>query len=87
MLVCALGKLSPSIIHCGTGARRSREEYLSEVEFVSTDNDFNGIMAGYGTKPGSMNGNNGFHRANFETGRDCGSPSRIDDTLVYKLVI
>lgn len=84
--VCALGTLSPSIIHCGTGARRSREEYLAEVEFVSTDNEFNGIMSGYGTKAAGSNGNNGFHRVNFESGRDCGSPSRVDDTLVYKFV-
>lgn len=85
IIVCALGTLSPSIIHCGTGARRSREEYLAEVEFVSTDNEFNGIMSGYGLKPGAVNGNGGgFHRVNFESGRDCGSPSRVDDALVYK---
>lgn len=88
--VCALGALSPPSIQCGTGARRSREEYLAEVEFVSTDQDLNGLFNGYGAK---LNGNggitvtgngNGFNRVNFETGKDCGSPARVDDALVYK---
>lgn len=61
---------------------------MAEVEFVSsTDNEFNGIMSGYGMKPGGATGNGGFHRVNFESGRDCGSPSRIEDALVYKWAI
>ena len=99
-----MGTLSPQTIQCGTGARRSREEYLAEVEFVSTDQEINGIN-NYMTKHvnnninNNNNGitsgidtagvhgygyNNGLHRVNFESGKDCGSPVRIDDALVYK---
>lgn len=83
-IVCALGTLSPPSIHCGTGARRSREEYLAEVEFVSTDQELNGLLNGYSQKINNNPNANGFGRVNFETGKDCGSPARVDDALVYR---
>lgn len=74
---------------------------MSEVEFVNTDQEINGLLNSYGGKinaigsslsssgmisidehTGLMNG--GFNRVNVESGRDCGSPARVDDALVYR---
>lgn len=81
--MCALGNLSPKTIQCGTGARRSREEYLSEVEFVSTREDMNAVISGLST--GAKTVDNTVHRiANLEAGKDCGTPRRAEDALVYR---
>lgn len=95
VLVCHLGKLSPSIIHCGSGARKSREEYLTDVEYVH-----NGGGGGSGVSTSAVIGSGidalGFsigigqgnedeeRRALLLNGRDCGSPTRIEDALVYR---
>lgn len=77
---CNLGKLSPSIIHCGTGARKSREEYLTDVDYVH--NGGHGFSIGV-----SQDGNEDEERrALLENGRDCGSPTRMEDALVYRYV-
>lgn len=97
--VCALGTLSPQTIQCGTGARRSREEYLGEVEFVSSNQDIAGLLTGF-NKINANNGNmntieddtaepailsSAFVDHNFGDGKDCGLPKKIDDgSIVYK---
>ncbi|KAJ6649684.1 Locomotion-related protein Hikaru genki, partial [Pseudolycoriella hygida] len=82
-MVCALGSLSPKTIQCGTGARRSREEYLSEVEFVNTREDINALINGFSSNSKAVE--NSVQRVvNLETGRDCGTPRRVDDALVYR---
>lgn len=81
--MCALGTLSPKTIQCGTGARRSREEYLSEVEFVSTREDMNAVISGLNA--GAKAVDNSVQRiVNLEAGKDCGTPRRADDALVYR---
>lgn len=78
-----MGSLSPKSIQCGSGARRSREEYLSEVEFVSTREDINALISGLSN--GAKQAEKSAPRiVNLETGKDCGMPSRVDDALVYK---
>lgn len=81
--MCALGNLSPKTIQCGTGARRSREEYLSEVEFVNTREDINALISGL--RKGAKAVDNSVQRiVNLETGKDCGTPRRADEALVYR---
>lgn len=81
--MCALGNLSPKTIQCGTGARRSREEYLSEVEFVNTREDINALMNGLSNGAKAVD-NSAQRIVNLETGKDCGTPRRVDDALVYR---
>lgn len=92
---CNLGKLSPSVIHCGSGARKSREEYLTDIDYSHT-----GGIAGSGSSGGALSAVAGSsfsiagglsavvmdeeRRAMLENGRDCGSPTRIEDALVYR---
>lgn len=78
-----MGNLSPKTIQCGTGARRSREEYLSEVEFVNTREDINALINGLsnGAKPVE---NSVSRIVNLESGKDCGTPRRVEDSMVYK---
>lgn len=94
LLVCALGTLSPQTIQCGSGARKSREEYLGEVEFVSSSQDIAGLLSGFN----KINANNGimnalpddevkhtsFAKHDFGHGKDCGLPKKDEDTLLYK---
>lgn len=83
LLVCALGNLSPKTIQCGTGARKSREEYLSEVEFVSTREDMNAVINGLSS--GAKAADTSVQRiVNLEAGKDCGTPRRADEAMVYR---
>lgn len=76
---CNLGKLSPSVIHCGTGARKSREEYLTDVDYAH-----NGGGHGFAIGVSLAGNEDEERRALLENGRDCGSPSRMEDALVYR---
>lgn len=77
-----MGALTPQSIQCGTGARRSREEYLAEVEYHNNGQEVSSILNGLiGQTP-----NTAVHKPiiNVATGRDCGNPSKVDNALVYK---
>lgn len=80
-----MGSLAPQTIQCGTGARRSREEYLAEVEYHNNGQEVSSILNGL---IGHTNTNTANHRPiiNVATGRDCGNPSKVDNALVYKCV-
>lgn len=90
--------MAPQTIQCGTGARRSREEYLGEVEFVSSNQDIAGLLTGF-SKINANNGNvntieedaaepavmsSAFATHDFGHGKDCGLPKKVEDTLLYK---
>lgn len=79
--VCTLGTLAPQTIHCGTGARRSREEYLAEIEFVNNGQEVSSILNGL---IGHTSNTLQKPIINVATGRDCGNPSKVDNALVYK---
>lgn len=94
--VCALGKLSPPSVQCGaegTGVRRSREDYLGEVDFGSSNQDGAGVSSG----SNKINANGGvdtmdldqvmgsaFATHDFGHGKPCGMPEKVDDALLYK---
>lgn len=90
--------MAPQTIQCGTGARRSREEYLGEVEFVSSNQDIVGLLTGF-SKINANNGNvntieddaaepavmsSAFATHDFGHGKDCGLPKKVEDALLYK---
>lgn len=100
-IVCALGALSPPTVQCGsegTGIRRSREDYLGEVEFVSSNQDVAGILSGFNkinAANGAANGaantiepepviGSAFATHDFGSGKPCGMPEKIDEALLYK---
>lgn len=95
LLVCELGVLSPQTIQCGTGARRSREEYLGEVEFVNSNQDVASILSSF-SKINEQNGltntlstgtvpNSGsYYQHNYGHGKPCGLPKKVDGALLYR---
>lgn len=85
VLVCALGNLSPQTVQCGSGTgKRSRDEYLVEVEFVSTNNNeilntLDGIVGKNIVDQTALIMKN----RTLTGGKDCGPPIRVNSSLVY----
>lgn len=86
--------MSPQTIQCGSGARRSREEYLNEIEFVSSNQDVASILSGFnkineqnwgntlstGTIP-----NSGSYYQHIYSGKPCEMPKKVDGAaLLYR---
>lgn len=99
--VCALGALSPPTVECdaatNTGERHTREDYLGEVEFLSSNSDVAGVLSGF-SKINTANGaaantiepetepamGSAYATHDFGSGKPCGLPEKIDDALLYK---
>lgn len=89
--------MSPPNVQCGqegSGVRRSREDYLGEVEFVSSNQDVAGILSGFNQinaangaantiEPESVIGS-AFATHDFGSGKPCGMPEKVDEALLYK---
>lgn len=90
VIVCALGHLSPPTIQCGTGARRSREEYLTEIEYINPNSNNSGLVSSsaqrlinaHDYKTNTIVGGHANHL--YGSGRDCNVPKKVEDTMVYK---
>lgn len=86
-MICSQGVMSPPTIHCETGMRRSREEYLAEADFTNHDNSLQELFSTSGSHTINVNAvvvnGEGSNEQNG-SGRDCGPPNRLDTALVYK---
>lgn len=80
--------MSPNTIHCESGSRKSREEYLGEVEFVSGENQLTNLLMRNGIRHDNQSHNTAGNRTenikNMNGGKDCDSPTKIDGALVYR---
>lgn len=85
-LVCALGTLSPPTIQCGTGARRSREEYLGEIEYVYSNPNMSGLVSSAGRLDSEnlIVENGAYAKHSYGRGKDCNIPRRVEDAMVYR---
>lgn len=82
---CIKGSLTPVIdaIHCENGQRKSREEYLTEVEFVESEEPFTNGKKNKIMKIDSEENHNGTHTSENEIEDGCGPPDRVDGAIVY----
>lgn len=82
---CIKGALAPAIesIHCETGQRKSREEYLVEAEFVDSEQPFTNGKKQKIIDVSSEENHNVSHVSENEVEDRCGPPDRVDGAINY----
>lgn len=96
---CTNGVLEPHSLQCGLADTPKIQDnevgYLGEIEFVSSNQEIAGILSGFnkvndrfghGTlSASSASANSGsYYQHNFGSGKACGMPKKLDDTIIYK---
>lgn len=82
---CVKGILAPPIetIHCESGQRKSREEYLIEAEFVDSETPFTNGKKHKIMDMSSEENLNASHVSENEVDDSCSPPDRVDGAITY----